>query len=328
MFNQRETRRNESFDGVATFATAFISAPGELSGMRICMAIATDLMGQLLFEISGSVALLARKVAMLAAQRKIRQVMIERVAANDIPTFRGMTFRTRITETAAMWILMTGRAVRKRQAEVLHKRRDRFITDFFPRDFFEMAFRARDLFVFPGEHKLRAFVCKFCRGFPARVVVTALAVRAKLPAMLIRMTTRAGLRKPEEGFNGANRCIGGKIFPYISGMVAIATRCLRVLAFQNIPGLAMIKIGFAFLPMYQRKLHAVMIAMTRRAKFRFLGRAGRRKRGDPSMKSARDLQPLCKCNMAFQTFGIARLLAHFMAGKAFRQTLELRVRPG
>lgn len=67
MLGQREARRHESFDRVATFATAFICAPSKLSRVRILMAIAAGLMRNFLFEVAASMALLTREVAMFAA---------------------------------------------------------------------------------------------------------------------------------------------------------------------------------------------------------------------------------------------------------------------
>ena len=190
MLGQREARRHESFDGVTAFTAAFISAPRKLARMHVFMTIAAGLMRNFLFEVAARMALLARERAMLAAQRKIRHVMIKNAAANEIPSFGRMTLRTRISKTAAMRILMARRAIRKRQTGVLHKRGDRFIADFFARRFFEMTFRARHEFMPAREHELRALVRKFCRGFPAREVMTTRAIFTKLAAMLIGMTTQ------------------------------------------------------------------------------------------------------------------------------------------
>lgn len=44
------------------------------------------------------------------------------------------------------------------------------------------------------------------------------------------------------------------------------------------------------------------------------------------MKTALSLQTLGNCRVAFQAFGIAGLLADFMAGQALGYALKLRVR--
>lgn len=110
--------------------------------------------------------------------------------------------------------------------------------------------------------------------------------------------------------------------------MAIATLRFRMPTFQNVSGLAMIEVGFALLPTYQRKLHAVMVAVTRCAKFRLFRCAFGGRRGKARMKTAIALQALCDGSMALQTFRVARLLAHFMAGETVGQTFELRVHTG
>ena len=48
---------------------------------------------------------------MLAAQRKIRQIMIERAGWNFFPSFRRMAFFAVIAESAAMRVLMARDAI-------------------------------------------------------------------------------------------------------------------------------------------------------------------------------------------------------------------------
>lgn len=253
--------------------------------------------------------------------------MIECAACDFFPAFGVVTLRTLISKTAAMRVLMTRRAVRKRQTGVLHKRRNRFIAGFFARRFFEMTLRARHEFMPAREHELRALVRKFCRGFPAGVVMTTRAIFTKLAAMLIAMTAQTILRKPEESFCDTDRRVSRELLMNILGLMASATLCLRMLAFQNVSRLAMIETSLALLPTNQSKLHAVMIAMTRGAEFRLFSRALCGCRSDARVKASVVLHALRDRNMAFQAFCIARLLPHFMAGETLRQAFELRVRP-
>lgn len=108
--------------------------------------------------------------------------------------------------------------------------------------------------------------------------------------------------------------------------MASATLCLRMFSFQNVARLAVIEIRFTVLPSNQRKLHAVMIAMTRGAEFRLFSRALCGCRSDARVKATVVLHALRDSHMTAQTLGVARLLPHFMAGEALRQAFELRVR--
>ena len=63
---QSKLRWHKSFHVVATFAAAFVQAPGELSGMRIDMAIAAKLVRDLPFEIAAGVTFFAGDIAMPA----------------------------------------------------------------------------------------------------------------------------------------------------------------------------------------------------------------------------------------------------------------------
>lgn len=108
---QRELRRHETFHCMAAFAAALVNALRELPGVRILMAIAAELMRQFLFEISARVAFFTEHVDMLAAQRKIGQIMIERAGWNFFPRFRRMAFLAVIAESAAMRVLMARNAI-------------------------------------------------------------------------------------------------------------------------------------------------------------------------------------------------------------------------
>lgn len=111
MFCQHELRRHEAFHRMAAFAAAFVRAPCELCRVRILMAIAAELMRQFLFKISANVASFTEHFDMLAAQREIRQIMIERAGWNLFPIFRGVAFFAVIAESAAMRVLMARNAI-------------------------------------------------------------------------------------------------------------------------------------------------------------------------------------------------------------------------
>jgi hypothetical protein len=111
MFDQCESRRHKPFDLVTALAAAFVSASHELAGVRILMAIAAELMRQLLFEVSAGVAFFTGHGAMLAAQRKICQIVIKCAGWNFFPRFRCMAFFAVIAESAAMRVLMARNAI-------------------------------------------------------------------------------------------------------------------------------------------------------------------------------------------------------------------------
>lgn len=201
MLCQSKLRWHESFDSVAALAFALIGAFGKLSAMHVLVAIATELVRQLLFEIAGNVAFFTFHLAMPAAQRKVRHIMIECAHAGNLhPAFRVMAFHAIEPEAAAMRILMARNAIGKRQPGVLYKNRNRLVALFLPSFFFKMAFGARYLFMPAGEQKLRLIVGKFRRRFPCREVVTTLARIAKLPTMLIPVTGHTLLGKAKKCF--------------------------------------------------------------------------------------------------------------------------------
>lgn len=111
MFRQSEVRRRKPFNAVTAFAAALVSALRELPGVRVLMAIAAELMRQFLFEIPAGMAFFTEHIDMLAAQGKIRQIVIERAGWNLFPTFRGMAFFAIIAESAAMRVLMARNAI-------------------------------------------------------------------------------------------------------------------------------------------------------------------------------------------------------------------------
>jgi len=175
MLGQRELRGHKPLDLVAAFASPFVGASRKLPGVRILMTVAAHAVCQAFFEIASAMAFLATHVQMPAAQRKCCQVMIEGALANARPAFCGMACRAGIAETSVMRIAMAWCAIRKRQASILHKSRDRFIANFLGGGLFQMAFAAGRRLMPAGEQKLRLRVRKFCRGLPCCEIVTALA---------------------------------------------------------------------------------------------------------------------------------------------------------
>lgn len=102
--------------------------------------------------------------------------------------------------------------------------------------------------------------------------------------------------------------------------MALPAGGLSVFAFQRVTGLPVIKIGLAFLPKDQCKIQSMMIAVAGSARLGLVLRQNRR------VKTAPLLQTLRNGHVAFQAFGVARPLAGFMAGQAFGNALELRMR--
>lgn len=90
----------------------------------------------------------------------------------------------------------------------------------------------------------------------------------------------------------------------------------------------MIEIRFAFFPTNQGKLCAVMIAMAGGAEFDpVFCLAGVRHR-DASVIPALGLQAFGNGDVTLQAFGVAGLLANFMARQTLRQTFKLGMRRG
>lgn len=158
MARQRELRRRKSLDAVAAFTAAAIRPPGKLAGMRILMAIAAGSVRDLPFEIEAGVAAFTGQRPMPAAQRKIRQIMIESAGGNFLPILRGVAPAALLAEFTAMRILMAGRAIRKRQIGELHECRHRLLADALARGFFDVAFGAGHLPVAAGELEAGALV--------------------------------------------------------------------------------------------------------------------------------------------------------------------------
>lgn len=102
--------------------------------------------------------------------------------------------------------------------------------------------------------------------------------------------------------------------------MALPASGLGVFPFQHVTGLPVIEIGLAFFPKDQCKIQSMMIAVAGSTGLGLVLRHDRR------VQTAPLLQTLRNGNMAFQAFGVARPLAGFMAGQAFADALELRVR--
>jgi type III secretory pathway component EscU len=109
---------------VATFATALAGPSSKLAGVGVLMAISTKLMRQFLFEIAANVALLTLDAPVLAAQREVRQIVVESAGCYSFPIFGCMALYTVVAETAAMRVLMARNAIGKLQAGILHESSD------------------------------------------------------------------------------------------------------------------------------------------------------------------------------------------------------------
>jgi len=111
MFHQCEARRHKPFNVMTALAAAFVGTSHELTGVRILMAIAADLMRQFLLKISANVTFFTERIDMPAAQRKIRQIVIECTGWNFFPSFRRVAFSAVIAESALMRVLMARDAI-------------------------------------------------------------------------------------------------------------------------------------------------------------------------------------------------------------------------
>jgi hypothetical protein len=322
---KREGRGREAFDRVARFARAAIEAPGKLSRMSIAVAIGAKLMSDLLFEIAAAMALLAPHVHVLAAQRKIRQIMIETIARHAFPSLGAVAAYAVLAESAVMRILMARHAVAKIQAGKFRKRCDFFIADFCLRRLFTMALHTCDLLMPAGQRKLGPLVRKLRRRFPRIIIMAALAILSKLAAMLIAVTTGASLLQTKKCFGKLNIFVAGKIFLDEFRLMAIATMQRAMLTEKIETGLCMIEIRFPGFPKNQRKIFTAMFLVADHAILFLLAD------GKP-VKAGLLLDALFDAHMASLTFRIAQLFAKLMArdakADAFQLAMALRKRPG
>lgn len=238
-----------------------ISASRKLPGMHILMAIVTELMCQLLFEIAGDVTLLTLDIPMFTTQRKVCQIVIECASGNCPPIFSRMTLCALLTKAAMMRILMTWNTIGKWQTGILNKNSNCFSADFFRRRLFRMTFGTRHVFVLAGEQKLGTIVRKFCSRPPSREIMTSFTGVVELIAMLVRVTGNAFLRKPKKSFGRAHVGIARKFFLNILELMAVATRHACMLARQHIFRLFMVEVRLTFFPKDQRKIQAIMLAV-------------------------------------------------------------------
>lgn len=82
--------------------------------MFIAMAIAAELMRQVLFEIAARMAFFTGHAGVPSAQREIGQIMVERAAPNAFPTLGRMACRAAVAKTALVRVLMARNAISKR----------------------------------------------------------------------------------------------------------------------------------------------------------------------------------------------------------------------
>ena len=204
-----------------------------------------------LFEITARVASFTGHIHMAAAQRKIRQIMVELVARHFLPPVRAVTPHTVLAKAAAMRILVARHAVPKSQSGKLHKRGNFLGADLFRRGLLAMAFRAVHLLVATGQRKLCPIMQELRRRLPAIAAVASPAIAAQLPAMFIGMAAGTVLRQREKCLCHLNVLVRAKILLDEPGLVAITARQRAVFPGQGESGLRMIETAFSILPKNQ-----------------------------------------------------------------------------
>jgi len=165
---------------------------------------------------------------------------------------------------------------------------------------------------------------KLRRRFPRIVVVAALAILPKLPAMLVAMTTHAGLLQSKKCFGKINIFVVAEIFFDEFRLMAIAALQRAMFAEKIEAGFCVIKIRFAGFPKDQRKIFAAMFFVAGHA-ILLLFADGK------SVKAALLVDARFDADVAGLTFRIAQLFAELMARcaktNAFQLAMALRQRP-
>ena len=161
-------------------------------------------------------------------------------------------------------------------------------------------------------------------GFPVREVVALQAVVPQLSFVRIFVTGHAFLREPEERF--------GKILHFNEGTfranhvhrrVTLLAWNIRVLAFQRIPGLLVIKLLLRWLPMNEREIRAIVLQMAAHTLFPV-----RVLHAEPGMVAALGVQAPRNLRVAVEALKRRRSGAELMATRAESRSCEGLMRFG
>lgn len=173
---------------MARAALSVIAARGELSAVRVRVAIAALSKGNRLFEVGAHMAFHAVHVRVLAKQREFRLRMVELLALRQVLPAAGRVARlARLRECSVVRIAVAVGTFRERNARESRRsaRHSRRVT-----------FRASHLDVQSGQRIPGFTVVKIIRGLPVYEIVALRAVRAQLSLVRILVAARAFLRKP------------------------------------------------------------------------------------------------------------------------------------
>jgi hypothetical protein len=160
---------------------------------------------------------------------------------------------TGLFESAMMRIQVTGCAGRK--MHVLEPRRP-------PGDVRLVAFLAIHLNVQAGQGIACLRVIELFRSFPVAYVVTTLTIRPQLAFMKIFVA--GGAVRGEPNIGSRNIFLRDEAFDrlgYMGRRVTFLASHRRVLAFERVSRLTVIKLSECRLPMYEREIHTVMFQM-------------------------------------------------------------------
>jgi hypothetical protein len=219
---------------VARRALALVLAIGELTLMRVLMAIDALCESDRLLEISVRVALDAVNIRVFAEQREFGLRMVKSVVFRHFFPARGcMTRFARLRKRTVVRIPVAVAAFRKRDA------RESRLTAWSGR---RVAFLAGYLRMKPRQRVARFVVIELLRCFPIHEIVALEAILAELPLVRIVVAGNAILRQSKERAVQILRFnLRPLRFADVRGRVALAAIYLSVFALQRIAGLSVIE---------------------------------------------------------------------------------------
>ena len=167
-------------------------------------------------------------------------------------------------------------------------------------------------------------VIELLGGFPVGEVVALQAVVSKLPLVRIFVTCHAFLRESEERsgkiFHLDERTLGAD---HVHRRMALFTRNFRVLPFERIAGLPVIKLLLRWLPMNEREIRAIVLQMAPHAVFA-IGIL----HSEPRVVAVLGIEATGNFFVAVQAFKRGRAGAELMATRALSCSCERLMRFG
>lgn len=227
-----------------------------------------------------------------------------------------MALTARRCEGAAVDVPMAGNALLKSDANILNVGPAAIL-----RRHGCVAFGAGDLHMRTSEPKFRCGVIETSDVFPPRCGVTALAVSAELPFVLVPMasltvTTQSQIR-PAEVFHHDTAARGLR---YVLGIMTAVTGQTRMAALQEVPGFAVVEFARADVPADGYEVHAVVLGVA------FDAGVVAAPANQGWMQSPIDREPLADFSVAGEALELCRTSACNVTTGALRRTFQCVMR--